>query len=135
MSRRLGGMTLLEVLAAMVVLGVIVAAVTPILVRAGQSGAAIEERVAAEAVLQDALYGTWVATLPLGDGAREVPDHPGWQVSWASLVLQVNCGAAPIVMARRWVRFSVQGPTPGAIAVMVLPLPVPLSAALPVVTP
>lgn len=120
---RCTGVTLLEVLAAIVLLSLIAVAVMPLLLRMGRTSVEIEGRIAAEAILQDELARIWLAKLPAGEGHRPLATHPGWILSWVPLAHQPSGITGSAVVMRRWVCFSVRGTDAGAYATSVLPLP------------
>ncbi len=110
--------TLLEVLAAIILIGMIVAVVTPLLLRTGSAALRYEQSIDADAVLEAELAEV---PLPMGDGTRPVRQRPEWTLSWVALVPAVNHANEPTFIAHRWLWVQVKGPG-AATAERVIPL-------------
>lgn len=120
---RCAGVTLLEVLAAIVLLSLISVAVIPLFLQMGRNSAELEGSIEGEAILQDELARIWLPNLTTEAGKRPLAAHPGWTMYWEPLVHQPSGYNGTAVVSRRWIYFYVQGPGAGAFATCVRPVP------------
>jgi prepilin-type N-terminal cleavage/methylation domain-containing protein len=116
------GLTLLEILAALVALGLLAVTVMPIMARITTSGSVIEERISALEAMTRALdqVRSSEAAVPTVFSIKDMPD---WQCSVTPLSRRRN-GAVDIV-GRQWLVMRVHGQRPNQVLerVVVAPLP------------
>lgn len=120
------GLTLLEILAATVVLGLLAAAVTPLYLRVASGQLRSAERLDAQVELIQA----WdAAPRPLSESDKPSLRHPAWRVVWEKLTPRIPSSSV-VVMPHVWWRISVQNADNQILAerVQVVPSPVPTNA-------
>ncbi len=118
MKQRLAGITLLEVLAAIVLLGLVVATVTPVLLRLSTTSDRLERRLIAEAILDEGVSRP-PGPPPAGSPA---PPHPGWSVRVA-YGMRIGAPGDARTIPHRWARLSAIDPAGQVVAERMLPVP------------
>jgi prepilin-type N-terminal cleavage/methylation domain-containing protein len=100
------GLTLLEVLAAVSILGMVVVAVTPLTLRLGQSEMLQQEQQEARRWL----YRYQVMGIQQQDLVRSIKDHPGWYLHQRSLVCMTGkrINDTIILPERQWLELSIR---------------------------
>ena len=117
------GLTLLEVLAAIVLLGVLVAAVTPLLLRIGASTQRWETRLTAENLLSQAVTERFLAAAVQPSGTQELTEHPGWSLHWQTLQPSITSLDDPTRIRCRWLSVRLVGPPGTPVVELVVPAP------------
>jgi len=125
--RTCGGFTLMEALAAVVTLGLLAAAVVPLLRHLGRSG--LGERIQAQAYLR---------TLTSPDGlvpatAMAIPGHPGWNLVVSELFAEAEpappSGRPPAAgPSRQWLLVGIHADGEGAALAQTLVVVLPAGA-------
>lgn len=91
--------TLLEVLAAVMVLGLLAAALVPLVLHQGRGQGRISDEIAARTLLSQALATSW---RPAAGERREVADHPGWWIEVRPLDASGTTTTDAVRPTHRW---------------------------------
>lgn len=117
------GLTLLEVLAAAVLLGLLAAAVTPLLQRVGAGRLRSVERIEAAVALVRAFDRVPQPFASGNAGSVTIAGHAGWTLHWEPLERAAPAATGSLQVPRAWWRVTVLDGAGAVLAERVFPRP------------